>query len=192
MDQEQCLRGVSAPLCAPVAAPPAISCPGFFHTWSFLRVPPLGLLRRSREPHIHSKIYSNESLMTLEGNRQAHEGLQWFSFKTQRFFFFFSKPISGKQIGAEGSWCTLSPAVKTLGAPAFALEAGMLHLKDAGRTLSHPSLVSRCWARSSQVAAEQQGVGEEGMGRRTGQREAAASGLFAAIQKPREIGSLFH
>ena len=64
------------------AAPPAISCSGFFHTWRFLRVPPLGLLRRSREPHMHSKIYSNESFMTLEGNRQAQEGLQRFSFKT--------------------------------------------------------------------------------------------------------------
>lgn len=46
--------------------------------------------------------------------------------------------------------------------------------------------------RSREVAVEQQGVGEEGMGKRTGQREAATSGLFAAIQKPREIGSLFH
>lgn len=63
----------------------------------------------------------------------------------------------------------------------------------------------RCWqnplpsrlgpqvlGKSRKVTVEQHGVGEEGMGRRTGQREAASSGLFAAIQKPREIGSLFH
>lgn len=82
--------------------------------------------------------------------------------------------------------------METLGAPAPALGTGMLHLRDAGRTLSHPGLVPRCWVRSREVAVEQQGVGEEGMGKRTGQREAATSGLFAAIQKPREIGSLFH
>lgn len=35
-------------------------------------------------------------------------------------------------------------------------------------------------------------MGEEGTGRRAGQKEAATSGLFAAIQKLREIGSLFH
>lgn len=62
---------------------PAIGCSGFFCTWSFLRVPPLGLRRRSREPHTHSKIYSNESLMTLEGNRQAQKVLQRFSYKTK-------------------------------------------------------------------------------------------------------------
>lgn len=64
---------------------PAISCSGFFYTLSFLRVPPLGLCRRSREPHTHSKIYSNESLMTLEGNRQAQKVLQRFLYKTKIF-----------------------------------------------------------------------------------------------------------
>lgn len=69
---------------APLAAPLSISCSGIFHTWSFLGVPPLGLLSR-RKPHTHSKIYSNEILMTLEGNRQAQKGLQRFSFNVQEF-----------------------------------------------------------------------------------------------------------
>lgn len=33
---------------------------------------------------------------------------------------------------------------------------------------------------------------KEKTGRRVGQREGATSEMFAAIQKPREIGSLFH
>lgn len=41
------------------------------------------------------------------------------------------------------------------------------------------------------TAVEEQGMREEGMGRRAGQEEAVTSGLFAVILKLREIGSLF-
>lgn len=109
------------PLRAPVAAPPAISCPGFFHTWNFLRVPPLGLLRRSREPHTRSKIYSNESLMTLEGNRQAQEGLQRFSFKTKRFF---SSPSLENKLGQKGAGAHRVQQWKHLGPPHLLWEPG--------------------------------------------------------------------
>lgn len=163
-----------------MAAPPAISCPGFFHTWSFLRVPPLGLLRRSPEPHTHSKIYSNESLMTLEGNQQAQEGLQRFSFKTQRFFFLFPSPSLENKLGQGGRLVhTECSSGNTQGSCTC---SGML--RDAAP--------QGCWQNPLPSRLGPQGLGEEGMGRRTGQREAATSGLFAAIQKPREIGSLFH
>lgn len=187
---------------APLAAPPAISCSGFFHNWSFLGAPPLGLPRRSREPHTHSKIYSNESLMTLEGNQQAQEGLQRFSFRTQRFFqthlwktnWGRREPVhtessSGNTQGPCTCWGDGDGAARRCWQSCRSTDSGA----GACGLLSHLGSVPTCWARRRREGCSGgAGDGEEGTERRAGQREAATSGLFAAIQKTREIGSLFH
>lgn len=89
----------------------------------------------------------------------------------------FCKPISGKQTGAEASWCTPCPAVEILRAPELAGGMEMLQLgQSCGSTdssarahglLSHLGSVPRCWPRRSSedcsrgAGHERGGDGEE-------------------------------
>lgn len=105
---------------------------------------------------MHSKIYSNESLMTLEGNRQAQEGLQRFSFKTQRFFqAHLWKTNWGRRepVHTESSsGNTWGPCTCWGDGDAAARGCRQSHGNTDGSAgahglLSHPGSVPRCWAR---------------------------------------------